>query len=169
MLSLQSFHMFFLFCGSALLGIHGTQEPNTLRRLLSERPGPTTWKTNVSFAKNFGFDFSSTHVYLSCFLSRSCAFCKQSIYDTVFTLANGKYWHEDHFVCCVCRQPFRAGKYYNIDNLFYCEVHKHQVIRTKPETFTQRSLTQNCVLQSPGPNVIDGSPVNTAKFHLRFL
>ena len=55
--------------------------------------------------------------------SPRCAKCSEPIRGRYVT-ALGQTWHEDHFTCTVCSQPFNSDRFRKgNDNLPYCETH----------------------------------------------
>lgn len=56
--------------------------------------------------------------------ANKCAGCNLPITANYIT-ALGVQWHPDCFVCSDCHCPFADGKFFDIDNLPYCEIHYH--------------------------------------------
>eukprot|EP01091_Cochliopodium_minus_P002246 TRINITY_DN12110_c0_g1_i1.p1 TRINITY_DN12110_c0_g1~~TRINITY_DN12110_c0_g1_i1.p1 ORF type:complete len:239 (+),score=29.73 TRINITY_DN12110_c0_g1_i1:23-739(+) len=54
--------------------------------------------------------------------SALCAHCNQPI-NGKSTIAIGKKWHPEHFVCTTCKAPFTNGQFFEIDGYPYCKEH----------------------------------------------
>jgi len=63
----------------------------------------------------------------------TCRHCKQKISTGSVIQAFGGYYHPEHFVCVVCEQPFKNGKYYESDEQPYCEKHYFALTAEKCE------------------------------------
>lgn len=55
-----------------------------------------------------------------------CHGCRKPIPGRSIT-AMGKVYHPEHFVCAQCHNPFADGKYFDVDNKPYCELHYKQL------------------------------------------
>merc|ERR1712137_964839 len=51
-----------------------------------------------------------------------CFACRKPIPGRSVT-ALGKVYHPEHFVCGQCHQPFPDGKFFEVENIPYCELH----------------------------------------------
>jgi serine/threonine protein kinase len=62
--------------------------------------------------------------------SEVCEFCSSLILaDAVFAL--GKYFHEDHFRCCVCGGAFASGVFHEHEGQAYCDADYALVVAAK--------------------------------------
>mmetsp|Transcript_40423 Transcript_40423/g.62173 ORF Transcript_40423/g.62173 Transcript_40423/m.62173 type:complete len:444 (-) Transcript_40423:28-1359(-) len=55
-----------------------------------------------------------------------CFACRKPIPGRSIT-ALGKVYHPEHFVCGQCHQPFPDGKFFEVENTPYCELHYKQL------------------------------------------
>jgi hypothetical protein len=51
--------------------------------------------------------------------TKTCAACGKAITTDQWISADGKYYHTNHFVCAICKQPIGTHKYYRQDNSVY--------------------------------------------------
>jgi hypothetical protein len=56
----------------------------------------------------------------------TCRACGEKIVEGSVIRALGGYYHQHHFVCVECKEPFMEGKYYEADGQPYCARHYHQ-------------------------------------------
>jgi len=52
----------------------------------------------------------------------TCASCNKPILGRSLT-ALGRLWHPEHFVCCVCKEPFSGTNFFENEGKPYCELH----------------------------------------------
>lgn len=71
-------------------------------------------------ARDFGLLFAKT-----------CEHCGELIEGGQQAEAMGKYYHPEHFCCCVCGESFPSGQYYCHDNQPYCQQHYGLLVAPK--------------------------------------
>jgi len=53
----------------------------------------------------------------------TCSACGEKISEGTVVRALDTYFHQHHFVCATCKQPFKDGKYYEHEGKPYCAEH----------------------------------------------